>query len=476
MSHKQPPRPLGTPPQEGNAYPKDGAQNSPPLEGWQAQPDGVVPRLRFPEFRDKGEWDADELGEIAEFVNEKIPLERIALENYVSTENILQDYGGVARASKLPAMGSVTRFRSNDTLVSNIRPYLKKVWVADKEGGASNDVIVIRAKPRLLPQYFSFLLKNDAFIDYVMMGAKGVKMPRGDIGSMKEYPALYPSKAEQQKIADCLTSIDELITAQTQKIDALKAHKKGLMQGLFPSNGGVGSEAGRGGDYAEGDHPTPAGHPSSGGEFVPKLRFPEFRDKGEWKEIRLKNVCERIMDGTHFSPKSKEGPRMYLTSKNIQDGAITLSNISYISEEEHRQIYARCPVIRNDVLLTKDGANTGNCALNELEFEFSLLSSVAVLRGNPLLVAQGFLYQIIQSDKVQKLIKESMSGQAITRITLEKIGNFEISITGTKEQQKIVDCLTAVDELLAAQTQKLDALKTHKKGLMQQLFPCLSKE
>jgi len=195
----------------------------------------TLPKLRFPEFRDAKEWDADELGEVAEFVNEKIPLEQIALEKYISTENIFPDYGGVVRASKLPAMGSVTRFKPNDTLVSNIRPYLKKVWVADKEGGASNDVIVIRAKQRFLPQYFSFLLKNDAFIDYMMIGAKGVKMPRGDVGSMKKYPALYPSKTEQQKIADCLSSLDELITAQTQKLEMLKAHKKGLMQQLFPT-------------------------------------------------------------------------------------------------------------------------------------------------------------------------------------------------------------------------------------------------
>ena len=193
------------------------------------------PRLRFPEFQNAGEWDADELAKVADFVNEKVPLERVSLENYVSTENILPDYGGVTRASKLPTTGSVTRFRSNDTLVSNIRPYLKKVWVADNEGGASNDVIVIRAKQRLHAHYLSWLLKNDAFIDYVMTGAKGVKMPRGDIGSIKVYPTHYPTKPEQQRIADCLTSLDDLIAAQTQKLDALKTHKKGLMQQLFPS-------------------------------------------------------------------------------------------------------------------------------------------------------------------------------------------------------------------------------------------------
>jgi type I restriction enzyme S subunit len=195
----------------------------------------LVPKLRFPEFREAEGWDADGLGKVADFVNEKVPVEGVALENYVSTENILHDFSGIARASKLPTTGSATRYRPNDNLVSNIRPYLRKVWVADKEGSASNNVIVIRAKQRLLPQHFSCLLKNDAFIDYVMTGAKGVEMPRGDIGSMKEYSTLYPSKPEQQKIAERLSSLDELLAAQARKVDALKTHKHGLMQQLFPS-------------------------------------------------------------------------------------------------------------------------------------------------------------------------------------------------------------------------------------------------
>ena len=223
----------------------------------------LVPKLRFPEFRGAGEWDAGGLLTVTDFVNEKISVELVALKNYVSTENILANYGGIDSASKLPTTGSVTRFKPNDILVSNIRPYLKKVWTADKEGGASNDVIVIRARSKLLPQYLSALLKNDVFIDYVMTGAKGVKMPRGDIDFMKAYPALYPSKAEQQKIADCLSSLDELIAAQACKVDALKTHKKGLMQQLFPREG----------------------------ETQPRLRFPEFRDAGEWKQKTLKEIA-----------------------------------------------------------------------------------------------------------------------------------------------------------------------------------------
>jgi restriction endonuclease S subunit len=177
------------------------------------------------------------------------------------------------------------------------------------------------------------------------------------------------------------------------------------------------------------------------------------------------------MDGTHFSPKSKSGSCLYLTSKNIQNGIIDLSNISYISEEEHKQIYKRCPVLKNDVLLTKDGVNTGNCAINNLDFEFSLLSSVAVLRVNQSLLNHRFLYQLVLSEKTQRIITGAISGQAITRITLEKIGNFSVWVTNLLEQQKIADCLTSIADRITAETQKLATLKAHKKGLMQQLFP-----
>lgn len=249
--------------------------------------------------------------------------------------------------------------------------------------------------------------------------------------------------AEQRKIAECLTSLDELIVAEGRKLEALRAFKKGLMQNLFPREG----------------------------ETTPRLRFPEFRTAGQWEEKPLKAICERIMDGTHFSPKSQDGPRPYLTSKNIRQGALDLSSVSYISEEEHREIFKRCPVRKDDVLLTKDGANTGNSTLNTLECEFSLLSSVAVLRGHAAYVDQRFLYQTIASERTQANIVNSMSGQAITRITLEKLGGYVVPLPDLAEQQRIASCLGSLDTLITEQSKKLATLKTHKQGLMQGLFP-----
>jgi type I restriction enzyme S subunit len=398
----------------------------------------LLPKLRFPEFREAGEWDADELGKVAVFVNEKIPVAQVALENYVSTENILQDFGGVARASELPTTGAVTRFRPHDTLVSNIRPYLKKVWVADKEGGASNDVIVIRAKQRLLTQYFSFLLKNDAFIDYVMTGAKGVKMPRGDVGSMKEYPAFYPSKPEQQKIADCLASLDELITLEVQQLDTLKTHKKGLMQQLFPAKG----------------------------ETLPKLRFPEFRDAGEWTTRKL---GEFITERNQYPTESV--PLFSLTIENGVTPKTERYERSFLvnKEEDAYKLVLPDDFAFNPMNLRFGAigryAGSGNVAVSKYYNIFYCDKSVD----------SRFCEIYFKSDRMIAFYDNMAIGSLIEkrRVHFSDFMKFKIRFPRRLEQQKIADCLTSLDDLITDQTQKLAALKTHKNGLMQQLFPVM---
>lgn len=195
-----------------------------------------VPKYRFPEFLNDGEWKEKELGdkEVAFIVNEKVSVNNLQIENYISTENMLPNFNGVSIASKLPSSGKFTYFKIGDILISNIRPYLKKVWKSNKTGGVSNDVFVFRAGSDSHSNFLEFILKNDAFINYVMKSAKGVKMPRGDRESILKYKVSIPSKFEQQKIAECLMEVDNLINAQIEKIEQLNTHKKGLMQGLFP--------------------------------------------------------------------------------------------------------------------------------------------------------------------------------------------------------------------------------------------------
>ncbi|MWQ82762.1 restriction endonuclease subunit S [Glaesserella parasuis] len=172
----------------------------------------VYPKLRFPQFKNCEGWDVVELRDVGYFVKEKMEVINLEPPNYISTENLLSDYGGVTASNKLPTTEKVTAYKKNDILVSNIRPYLKKVWQADKNGGASNDIIIIRAKPSINISFLSFAIKNDDFIDYMMKGAKGVKMPRGDLNLISIFPVAVPtSPKEQQAIADCLSSLDNLI-------------------------------------------------------------------------------------------------------------------------------------------------------------------------------------------------------------------------------------------------------------------------
>jgi type I restriction enzyme S subunit len=197
------------------------------------------------------------------------------------------------------------------------------------------------------------------------------------------------------------------------------------------------------------------------------LRFPEF--EGEWEKKKLGEVAEKITDGTHFSPKSFDhGEFLYITSKNVKDGYMELSNAQYISYEDHTSIYKRCDVKKGDILLTKDGT-IGQSCINELEIEFSLLSSVAFIRtlSN---YSNYFIYQLIVSDIGQKEIESQIAGQALRRITLHKINNFEFHFPTLPEQSKIATFLTAVDEKLQALKKKKSLLEVYKKGVMQKLF------
>ncbi len=202
---------------------------------------------------------------------------------------------------------------------------------------------------------------------------------------------------------------------------------------------------------------------------VPALRFPEF--EGEWVKLKLDEVAEKIQDGTHFSPVlQEEGNYKYITSKNIRNGYMDLSDVPYLSDEAHRNIYKRCDVRYNDVLLTKDGSNTGAVCLNELQEEFSLLSSVAFIRAKKDVATNSFIYQIIGGPKGQSEIKASIAGQAITRITLTKLRNFKFYYPSLPEQKKIASFLSATDKKIQQLSKKKAVLEKYKKGAMQQIF------
>ena len=196
-----------------------------------------VPNLRFPEFQ--GEWEKRTLGDASEFSKERVNTQNLSSDNYVATENMLQDYQGIIEASSVPTNTNVIKFNKCDVLLSNIRPYLKKVWFADKNGGCSADVFVFKALSACIPDFLHYIIANDRFINFAMSGAKGVKMPRGDKEQMKTYEIGLPSIEEQKKIAKLLSLLDERIATQNKIIEDLKKLKSAISKLLFAqkSNG-----------------------------------------------------------------------------------------------------------------------------------------------------------------------------------------------------------------------------------------------
>ena len=154
-------------------------------------------------------------------------------DNYVSTENMLQDYQGIVEAKSVPEDVNVISFSCGNILISNIRPYLKKVWKSTFNGGCSSDVFVLKANDNIESDYLHYVIANDKFINFVMSGAKGVKMPRGDKKQMKTYSLSLPQIQEQHKIARLLSLLDERITTQNKIIDKLQSLIKGIRNDVF---------------------------------------------------------------------------------------------------------------------------------------------------------------------------------------------------------------------------------------------------
>lgn len=191
----------------------------------------------------------------------------------------------------------------------------------------------------------------------------------------------------------------------------------------------------------------------------------------DWEVVSAFEACSKIQDGTHFSPRSGGHDYLYVTSKNIRFGYLDLSTAGWIDAAQHQAIYRRCDVKNGDLLLTKDGANTGNAALNTLAEEFSLLSSVAFLRFNPRKHCAGYFAQQVLTSWGQRQIQDAMAGNAITRLTLEKINRLLFPVPPTKaEQEAIAEALGDVDALIESLERLVAKKRQLKQGAMQELL------
>jgi len=390
----------------------------------------IVPKLRFPEFENSGEWEEKILRNAC----------RMQAGKFVSAsginENISDDsfpcYGGnglrgytksYTHSGKFSLIGRQGALCGNVTLVQGKFHATEHAVVVTPEKGVDTDWLFYMLMQLNLNQY-----------------ATGQAQPGLSVDNLEKVDIKIPkSEDEQQKIADCLSSSDELITAQSQKLKALKAHKKGLMQQLFPAEG----------------------------ETVPQFRFAEFRDSGEWEEDVL-GIVSDVRDGTHDSPKFVYEGKPLLTSKNLlPSGTLNFQNVNLISEDDYTQINKRSKVNIGDILFGMIGT-IGNPVL--IKHEGFAIKNVALIKEKKKLL-NTYLIHFLNSDYINNQFNLFMKGNAQKFIALGVIRDIKLYIPKPKEQQKIADCLSSLDELNTAQSEKLEALKTHKKGLMQGLFP-----
>lgn len=203
------------------------------VAAWEKRKKGVMQKLFSQEVRFKADdgsdfpdWEEKTLGDICMYERQ-----RSEGANFVGTENMLKDFGGVTFDNS-NADGLGTLYHPGDTLMSNIRPYLKKAWLADRKGTCSTDVLVFHPTS-VDPGYLYWLIASDAFVRYVMSAAKGSKMPRGDKKHIMEMPLLLPNKDEQCKIDDCLSSLNDVIIKAKNELAKWQELKKGLLQQMF---------------------------------------------------------------------------------------------------------------------------------------------------------------------------------------------------------------------------------------------------
>jgi len=394
----------------------------------------ILPKLRFPKFKEAGEWQLTTIGEVGKFHYGK-SAPKWSLSSDAPT--LCVRYGEL-----------YTKF---DTIISEIfsRTNIDPSNLRFSKGG---EILIPRVGE--VPQDFG---KNCCYLPF----------PNIAIGEMisvyetEEYPIFYayyfrtmwkqfaevvegqnvknlyyvnlepiivgkPSYIEQQKIASCLSSLDELITSQSQKLEALKTHKKGLMQQLFPAEG----------------------------ETVPKRRFEEFRESEEWEIKSLGNIAENL-----------DFKRIPITGNIREKGDVPYYGASGIID------YVKDFIFDETLLcISEDGANLVD---RNYPIAFSISGRTWVNNHTHVLRFEKVFTQVMVENYLNSInLEDFLTGMAQPKLNRSKLDIIPIPLPKSEvEQQKIADCLSSLDELITAQTQKIEELKKHKKGLMQGLFP-----
>jgi len=396
---------------------------------------GLKPRLRFPEFLESGEWEERLLEDVLSPV---VRQKEKPAQSYIGLGVRSHGKGTFLKPFELPeknAMEYLYEVQSKDLIVNITFAWEGAIAIVQE---VDSGALVSHRFPTYtfekniaIPEFFQYIIVDKQFIyklGVISPGGAGRNrvLNKNDFLKLK---ALIPSLPEQQKIAKCLTSLDELIAAERARLEALKAYKKGLLQNLFPAEG----------------------------ESTPKLRFPEFAESGEWEKKPLKAVANIIAgqspDGSYYNDN---GIGMPFYQGKTDFGDIYINNPTKWTTQVTK-------VAESGDILMSVRAPVG--ALNVSTSQVCIGRGLAAIQANQ---NKWYLYYFL--NRIQETIVGN-GGAIFDSINKNQIEEISVFIPSLPEQQKIAGTLIALDEQIAAQSQRLAALQSHKKGLLQGMFP-----
>ena len=414
-----------------------------------------APNLRFPEFALKPTWRETKLSEVLSEHDERSTgsEEVFSVSVHKGVVNQIEHLG---RSFSSANTENYKRVLPGD-LIYTKSPTGDFPYGIIKQSKVSRPVIVSPLYGVFKPETSALGVILDAYFEYpsntynylssiVQKGAKNTINITNDTFLSKSL-VLPLDKDEQQKIADFLSSLDELITAENQKLETLQQYKKGLMRQLFPAEG----------------------------EKMPMLRFAEFRDSGPWMEKTLGPMTEKVGSGvTPLGGKTnyQKSGRPFVRSQNVGWGVLLLDDIAFIDEQTHRDSIST-EIELEDVLLNITGASIGRSAVATLEISGGNVNQhVCIIRTVKSDLRPIFLSQYLLSPFGQRQIDSLQAGGNRQGLNFAQIRSFSIPTPpDIREQQKIADFLSSLVDLIQEQRQKIENLNAYKQGLIQQLFP-----
>ncbi|MDR3627345.1 MAG: restriction endonuclease subunit S [Ignavibacteriaceae bacterium] len=392
----------------------------------------LVPKLRFPEFNNDGGWNADKVGNLILTIT---PPKKLLSSNYLPNG----DYPIIDQSKSFYCGWT----NDKDAIITNDLPLivfgdhtciLKLAYEPFAQGA---DGIKILKSNELIDRIFIY-----HFIIYNPVKQEEYKR---HFSILKEKIVLFPNikTGEQQKIASFLSSLDKLINGESQKLEELKAHKKGLMQNLFPQED----------------------------EKVPRIRFKEFKKSGEWGEKKLEEISENVMYGMNSAAVEFDGENKYIRITDIDEDTRSFTPNPLTSPEG--PLEERYSVNVGDLLFARTGASVGKSYLHRKE-NGKIYFAGFLIRFTIKDAIPYFVYAQTLTNHYQKWILATSVRSGQPGINAEEYKSYPIFLPPDKErkeQQKISDCLLSLDDIIKAQSQKIETLKEHKKSLMQNLFP-----